>query len=202
MIYFGESNFTHLQKQSYWVSSRGLFIICIDKTVQPRPRPLQIGSLKNNWTDLSLWMYTSYPLFQKRSGIFTESHFKIMHQSILSTNISGNPRVLHLNSSRVPGFVPSELPRGCLIKVLYIIKVPCCQLIPHECTFQLQTDLPSIAALLLQNLFQSLGMGTQNIKYGTLPEARGYDFDSFQFFLRFDFCKIPKFWCQSTGKAD
>ena len=28
---------------------------------------------------------------------------------------------------------------------------------PHEGTFQLQTDLPSIAALLLQNLFQSWG---------------------------------------------
>ena len=26
---------------------------------------------------------------------------------------------------------------------------------PHEGTFQLQTDLPSIAGLLLQNLFQS-----------------------------------------------
>ena len=28
---------------------------------------------------------------------------------------------------------------------------------PHKGTFQLQTDLPSIAALLLQNLFQSGG---------------------------------------------
>ena len=28
---------------------------------------------------------------------------------------------------------------------------------PHEGTFQLQIDLPSIAALLLQNLFQSWG---------------------------------------------
>ena len=28
---------------------------------------------------------------------------------------------------------------------------------PHEGTFQLQTDLPSIAVLLLQNLFQSWG---------------------------------------------
>ena len=28
---------------------------------------------------------------------------------------------------------------------------------PHEGTFQLQTDLPPIATLLLQNLFQSWG---------------------------------------------
>ena len=104
-------------------------------------------------------MYTSYPLFQKRSGIFTESHFKIMHQPIPSTNIPGSPWVLRLISAQVPGFVPSELPRGCLMELLYIIKVPSCQLIPHESTFQLQTDLPSIAALLLQNLFQSWGGG-------------------------------------------
>ena len=38
-----------------------------------------------------------------------------------------------------------------------IIKVPSCQLMPHEGTFQPQTDLPSIAALLLQNLFQNRG---------------------------------------------
>ena len=50
------------------------------------------------------------------------------------------------------GFVPSELPG-----VGPIIKVPSCQLMPHEGTFRLQTDLPSIAALLLQNLFQSWG---------------------------------------------
>ena len=31
--------------------------------------------------------------------------------------------------------------------LLTIIKVPSCQLMPHEGTFQLQTDLPSIAAL-------------------------------------------------------
>ena len=44
------------------------------------------------------------------------------------------------------GFVPSELPRGCP-GVGPIIKVPSCQLMPHEGTFQLQTDLPSIATL-------------------------------------------------------
>ena len=41
--------------------------------------------------------------------------------------------------------------------LLSIIKVPSCQLMPHEDTSQLLTDLPSIAALLLQNLFQSWG---------------------------------------------
>ena len=44
------------------------------------------------------------------------------------------------------GFVPSELPKGCL-GFGPIIKVPSCQLMPQESTFQLQTDLPSIAAL-------------------------------------------------------
>ena len=52
------------------------------------------------------------------------------------------------------GFVPSELPGSCP-GVGPIIKVPSCQLMPHEGTFQLQTDLPSIANLWLQNLFQS-----------------------------------------------
>ena len=81
---------------------------------------------------------------------------RIMHQSIPSTNIPrAAPGVLHLLSDRVPGFVPSELPGGS--DLLCIIKVPSCQLMPLEGTFQLQTDLPSIAALLLQNLFQSWG---------------------------------------------
>ena len=72
------------------------------------------------------------------------------------TSPPGAPGVLHLLSARVPGFVPSELPGGCP-RVGPIIKVPSRQLMPHEGTFQLQTDLPSIAALLLQNLFQSWG---------------------------------------------
>ena len=38
-----------------------------------------------------------------------------------------------------------------------IIKVKSCQLMPHEGIFQLQADLPSIAALQLQNLFKSWG---------------------------------------------
>ena len=46
------------------------------------------------------------------------------------------------------GFVPSELHGGCTgSHLLSIIEVPSCQLMPHEHTFQLQTDLPSIAAL-------------------------------------------------------
>ena len=81
-----------------------------------------------------------------------------MHQSIPSANIPpGQPPgfcTYFQPGSR--GFVPSELPGGCP-GVGLIIKVPSCQLMPHEGTFQLQTDLPSIAALLLQNLFQSWG---------------------------------------------
>ena len=45
-----------------------------------------------------------------------------------------------------PGFVPSGLPGGCP-GVGPIIKVPSCQLMLHEGTFQLQTDLPSVDAL-------------------------------------------------------
>ena len=86
-----------------------------------------------------------------------------MHQSVPSANIPpGNPRgfapifspgprdLYHLNC---PGVGP-------------VIKVPSCQLMPHEGTFQLQTDLPSIAALLLQNLFQSCE-NLKTFKYGT-----------------------------------
>ena len=45
-----------------------------------------------------------------------------------------------------PEFVPSGLPGGCP-GVGPIIKVPSCQLMLHEGTFQLQTDLPSVDAL-------------------------------------------------------
>ena len=74
--------------------------------------------------------------------------FGLMHQSIPSANIPpGQPP--EFCTYFQPGsreFVPSELPRGCP-GVGLIIKVPSCQLMPHEGTFQLQTDLPSIAAL-------------------------------------------------------
>ena len=42
--------------------------------------------------------------------------------------------------------LPSESPEDCP-EVKPIIEVPSCQLMPHEGTFQLQTDLPSIAAV-------------------------------------------------------
>ena len=45
-----------------------------------------------------------------------------------------------------PGLVPSGFPGGCP-GVGPIIKVPSCQLMLHEGTFQLQTDLPSVDAL-------------------------------------------------------
>ena len=80
----------------------------------------------------------------------------IMHQWILSANIRrATSRVLHLLSAQVPRFVPIWIARGA--DLLSIIKVPSYQLMPHEGTFQLQTDLPSIAALELQTLFQSWG---------------------------------------------
>ena len=53
------------------------------------------------------------------------------------------PGVLHLFSSRVPGICAVWIAMG----VGPIIKVPSCQLMLHEGTFQLQTDLPSVDAL-------------------------------------------------------
>ena len=42
---------------------------------------------------------------------------------------------------------------------------------PHEGTFQLQTDLPCIAAYLLQNCFK----GGKTFKYGSSTATEGYD---------------------------
>ena len=75
-----------------------------------------------------------------------------MHQSVQSANIPlGNPRSFAPIFS--PG--PGDLYHLNCPGVGPIIKVPSCQLMPHEGTFQLETDLPSIAAHQLQNLFQS-----------------------------------------------
>ena len=85
-----------------------------------------------------------------------------MHQSIPSVNIpSGQPPgFCTYFQPWSQGFVPSELPGGCP-GVGLIIKLPSCQLMPHEGTFQLQTDLPSITALQLSKLgenFKTLSM--------------------------------------------
>ena len=81
-----------------------------------------------------------------------------MHQSVPSANIPPGqpPGFCTYFQPESRGFVLSELPRGCL-GIGPIIKVPSCQLMLHEGTFRLQTDLPSIVALWLQNLFQSWG---------------------------------------------
>ena len=92
-----------------------------------------------------------------------------MHQSISSANISpGNPQGFAPIFSPAPGDLChlNCMPGGCP-GVGPIIKVPSCQLMPDEGTFQLQTDLSSIAALLLQNLFQSRGKTLKIFKYGT-----------------------------------
>ena len=68
----------------------------------------------------------------------------IMHQSIPGANIPpGNPR----GFAPIFGSGPGDLYRLNCPGVGPIIKVPTCQLMPHEGTFQLQTDLPSIASL-------------------------------------------------------
>ena len=70
-----------------------------------------------------------------------------MHQSILRVNIPphATPRVFHLFSAKVPNYHLNR--QGTALEVEPIIKVPSCQLMPHEGTSQLQTDLPSIAAV-------------------------------------------------------
>ena len=66
------------------------------------------------------------------------------------------------------GFVPSELPGGCP-GVEPIIKVPSCQFLPHEGTFQLQTDLPSYCCSLhvVTKSVSKLGENFKTFKYGT-----------------------------------
>ena len=96
----------------------------------------------------------------------------VMHQSIPNTSIPFRPTngILHLLSAWVPGFVPSELPEGCTgiaqgSDVLYIIKVQSCQLMPHEGTFKLPTDLPSICCSLVTKPFSKMGGGGETLKY-------------------------------------
>ena len=78
-----------------------------------------------------------------------KKHNFIMHQSIPSANMPPPRQPPGFCTYFQPGsrgFVPSGLPGGCP-GVGPVIKVPSCQLIPHQGTFQLQTDLPSIATL-------------------------------------------------------
>ena len=65
-----------------------------------------------------------------------------MHQSIPSANIpQATPGVLHLLLAQVPGFVPSELPG---VRPIIYYQSTKLSVMPHEGTFQLQTDLLSI----------------------------------------------------------
>ena len=74
-----------------------------------------------------------------------------MHQSIPSANIPGQPPgFCTYLQPRFRGFVPSELPGGRTYYESTKLTVDAAW--SH---FQLKTDLPSIAALWLQNLFQS-----------------------------------------------
>ena len=88
-----------------------------------------------------------------------------MHQSIPSANIPpGNPRGFAPIFSPSPG----DLYHLNCPGVGLIIKVPSCQLMLHQGTFQLQTDLPSIAALQLATKSVSkLGEDFKTFKYGT-----------------------------------
>ena len=70
-----------------------------------------------------------------------------MHQSVPSSKFPPPPppEVLRLFLARVPGICTIRIAWGS--DLLSIIKVPSCLLMLHEDTFQLQTDLPSIAAI-------------------------------------------------------
>ena len=86
----------------------------------------------------------------KSYRVIVASEWCFMHQSIPSAKTSplGYPRDFAPIFSPGPEdlYHRSELPGGCP-GVGPIIKVPSCQLMPHEGIFQLQTDLPSIATL-------------------------------------------------------
>ena len=126
-----------------------------------------------------------------------------MHQSIPSANIPratpgfctyfqlGSRDLYHLNC---PGVA-----RGW--DLLYIIKVPSCQLMPHEGIFRLQTDLPSICCFLVTKSVSKLGENFKTLSMVFKLKLDGITCTAFQFFLRFDFCKIPKFRRRSTRKA-
>ena len=128
-----------------------------------------------------------------------------MHQSIPSTNIPpgqppgifpnfqpGSRDLYHLN---FPG-----VPRGS--NLLHNVKVPSCQLMPHEGTFQLQTDVPSLCCSLVTKSVWKLGENFKTLSMVLKLKLKDMTWTAFQFFLRFDFCKIPKFRRRPTGKAD
>ena len=80
------------------------------------------------------------------SVTYLQNHIKQCYASINSKHEHpppGNPRGFAPIFS--PG--PEDLYHLNCPGVGPIIKVPSCQLMPHEGTFQLQTDLPSIATL-------------------------------------------------------
>ena len=102
----------------------------------------------------SLWISCSFSEVSKFTNI-------VLVQSLCE--IPTSLKILYISQFQAPTSSPREtagvlhagVARGS--DLLSIIKVPSCQLMPHEGTFQFQTDLPSIAALLLQNLFQRWG---------------------------------------------
>ena len=80
-----------------------------------------------------------------------EKHI-VVHQSDPSTNIPprATPADFPQLSARVSGLYHLNfpgVPRGS--NLLHNVKVPSCQLMPHEGTFQLQTDVPSLCCSLV-----------------------------------------------------
>ena len=59
-------------------------------------------------------------------------------------------------------------------------------------------------AALLFNIksVSKLGENFRTLSMVLKLKLEGMTWTAFQFFLRFDFCKIPKFRCRSTGKTD
>ena len=138
------------------------------------------------------------------------SFWEVMHRSIPSTNIPlprATPGDFPQLSARVPGFVrgfvKSEfpgIPRGS--NLLHNVQVPSCQLMPHEGTFQLQTDVPSLCCSLVTKSVWKLGGNFKTLSMVLKLKLKDMTWTAFHFFLRFDFCKIPKFRRRPTGKAD
>ena len=110
------------------------------------------------------------------------------------------PRDFSPTFSPGPGICTIWISRGS--NLLHNVKVPSCQLMPHEGTFQLQIDVPSLCCSLVTKSVWKLGENFKTLSMVLKLKLKDMTWTAFQFFFRFDFCKIPKFRRRPTGKAD
>ena len=122
----------------------------------------------------------------------------LMHQSIPSTNIppSGQPQGIF------PNFQPgsrdlyhlnySGIPRGS--NLLHNVKVLSCQLMPHEGTFQLQTDVPSLCCSLVTKSVWKLGENFKTLSMVLKLKLKDMTWTAFQFLELGGPAPLKPFW--------